>query len=185
MDWLRSLLICVIVSTGVAACSTTSDNAPETATAAAPASAITPFAGYWVGATEAGQEIERSATVLIEEGLDQQFTVTWRNLEAPEGDAALAERDSTLVFLPGDEAGTWQSSNSGEIAEGGVRAWAVVDPADTLVVNIETMTEDGAVERQTYTRQVTGEQMQLDYVRRVNNVETRTLRGTYIRASEG
>ncbi len=185
MDWLRSLLICVIVSTGVAACGTTSDDTPETASAAATASAITPFAGYWVGATEAGQEVERSASVLIEEGLDQQFTVTWRNLEAPEGAAALAERDSTLVFLPGDESGTWQSTNSGEVADGDIRAWAVVDPADTLVVNIETMTADGAVERQTYTRQVAGDEMQLDYVRRVNNVETRTLRGTYIRASDG
>ena len=184
MDWLRSLLICVIVSTGVVACTTTSDDAPETASAAQ-ASTITPFAGYWVGATEQGQEVERSASVLIEEGLDQQFTVTWRNLEAPAEAEAIAARDSTLVFVPGDEAGTWQSTDSADIAEGGVRAWAVVDPADTLTVNVETMTADGAVERQTYTRQVTGDQMQLDYIRRVNNVETRTLRGTYIRASEG
>ena len=179
MDWLRSLLICVIVSAGVVACTTPSDDAPETASATQP-SAITPFAGYWVGATDEGQEVERSATVLIEEGMDQQFTVTWRNLEAPAAAAAVANRDSTLVFVPADEAGTWQSTESGEIADGGVRAWAVVAP-----VNVETMTEDGAVERQTYTRRVTGDQMQLDYVRRVNNVETRTLQGTYIRASEG
>lgn len=185
MRLLRLLLIASCVGTAVAACGTPAD-APQASVATPAPTAITPFAGYWEGATSTGTDVERAATVLIEEGPAGEFTVTWRNIAAADAtDAAepVTMRDATMTFRPGDDASTWDRVADADPAGDERQAWAVLEAPDMLVIHIQAMTPAGEVEHQTYSRRVAGDEMALEYIRRINNVPTRVIRGSFIRTA--
>lgn len=183
MHLLRLLIVGLLGATGLTACTTPAEEPPMEAASLAP-TVITPFAGYWEGTTEVGTATERAATVLIEEGPDGSFTITWRNLAAAnDADAAepLTTRDATLTFEPGDEAGIWQAVGSSDIADGGMQSWAELQGDGMLVVHIQSLMQSGEVEHQTYSRRVAGDEMTLEYIRRLDEVPNRVIHGTFIR----
>ncbi len=107
------------------------------------------------------------------------FVITWTTVlshrnggEAPH----LQRRTATYAFVPDVRPGWYRSVEPAAPLEGQPLVWARIE-GKALVVTIYTVLEDGHSDLQIYSRQVTGDRMELSYIRTHENVATAAVRG--------
>ena len=185
----RSLTTILAVFFVLGGCSTTPTADPPTGAErplvfAGGPELIQPFLGRWEGTTTAGSERQRALAVLIEGGDENTFSVTWRNWELVDQTADTAQpvliREARLAFVPTEDPAVFDYADNPAEDSSEPRATARLTPG-RLVVHVTAETEDGRRERQTYIRQVEGDDMILDYTRWVDDEIRRVLQARLIR----
>lgn len=193
----RLAIICMVLVMG--ACRSMSDDAAtDTATApppapaaasslaqapiAVPASDIDQFAGYWLGTTAPRGEVLREATVIVEPEPDEAFTITWKNFAAADDGSGLVLRERTLTFVPTDNVGVWRAEGSGDPVET-FSSWATM-AGTTLSIDVVAVGASGRLERQSYHRTISGDEMALVYTRRRDGSDDLVIEGSLLRLSE-
>ena len=191
----RIAVLCMVLVLG--ACRTAGDDvtpdtipapAPAAVASAAPPSATVPaatidqFAGYWLGTTAPRGEVLREATVIVEPSPDGAYTITWKNFAAADDGSGLVLRERTLSFVPTGNAGVWQAESSGDPVES-YSSWATM-AGNTLNVDVVAVGTSGTLERQSYRRTVSGDEMGLVYTRRRDGSDDLVIEGSLLRLSE-
>lgn len=147
-------------------------------------SALTPFAGQWVGKatvetlgpTDFPNSV-RDVGVTVTEDANGGFKLEWSTVKRESGDPADPSEtasDTVLDFTPAGE-GRWAAAPA-DPAKGGLW-YARVDEA-TLIVTGFAITEDGKAELQTYVRTIEDGTMGLVYTRVTEGTVTRRASGT-------
>ena len=159
-----------------------SANPGQPSAAAEQALSIDRFDGYWLGTTAPRGDVLREATVIIESEPGQAFTITWKNFGVANDGDGMVLRERTLRFVPTDNIGVWRAEGSGDPL-GRFSSWATVT-GDTLNIDVLAVDTSGRLERQTYRRTVSDDQMVLVYSRLRDGSADRIIEGTLVRLSE-
>ena len=176
-------LALVATALALAACQPGADyTAAGIATAAERPEPIDPFVGFWQGTSAPQGAVLRDATVIVEREPGQAFTLTWKNFSSADDGAGLVLRERTLDFVPSGRPGLWRAEDSGDPVTG-FAAWASID-GDTLTVDVVAVNEAGGLERQTYQRTVSGDEMMLLFTRVRDGAEDREIQGRLFRLDE-
>ena len=191
----RFAAVCMVLIMG--ACQTAGDDvATDTAPAPAPAvtagpvqssetvpaAAIGEFAGYWLGTTAPRGEVLREATVIVEPRPEDAFTITWKNFSAADDGSGMVLRERTLSFAPTEDAGVWRAESSGDPLET-YSSWATMQ-GTTLNIDVVAVGASGTLERQSYHRTVSGDEMALVYTRQRDGSDDLVIEGSLLRLSE-
>lgn len=106
----------------------------------------------------------RDLDTTIEAAGDAGFTVRWTTVSRESEGQAARRSDQSLTFRPADKPGLYISGQNKDPAQGGLYAWARLEPR-TLVVNIVEVTAAGAGVWSIYERRLTGEGLDLTFRR--------------------
>lgn len=147
------------------------------------------FIGNWLGAGVAETKADTSRFQLAQRELDVDirpagtggFEIIWSTKQKLRNQTGTAEggwKLTTLVFVPAGE-GQW-STTSGDPLNGGQFAWARIED-NSLVIRTFKVDEEGNGESQLYRRTVTGDTMELFYMRAVDGEIKRTAMGRLAR----
>lgn len=108
----------------------------------------------------------------------QGFRVEWVTVtrRGDLSDPKIKRKSQSMLFVPSNRPGLWESSPQGNPFAGEQLAWAQVEE-NTLRINMLTLTENGNYELQQWLRTLTGSGMTLTYTRLRDGEPVRTVYG--------
>lgn len=116
-------------------------------------------------------------------GAGKGFTATWTTVLRQGGDPArpnVRKRTATLTFAPTTRSGQFRGADSGDPLAGKALVWARIHER-TLTIYELSILEDGRYDMQTYARTLTGEGMELEYVRLQDGEPVRTVKARLVK----
>ncbi len=104
------------------------------------------------------------------------FFVKWTTVIRDFTDPEPRRRDSRVVFDPADRPGFFIERGSGHPVNDGILRWANVS-GNTLKVHVLALPADGSYGLQSYTRTLTGDRMNLEFISVADGQQQRMVAG--------